>query len=674
MAAYAIQFRRGTTAQHSSFTGLLGEVTVDTDKNTLVVHDGSTTGGYPLAREGAAASMTTGTFSSNVSVGGTLSVTNTATFSGGADMTGNLDMTGHILPSANVTYDLGSSTLMWRDIYVGPGSLYVNGKKVIEDDSGTISISTSQDQALKVATSGTGTLQLESANGIQFTGELKTASGDIQVGDHIDMNANLIREVATPLVGTDAANKSYVDGAISSGVGAGTNAISGTTGAFSSDVTISGDLTVSGTTTTINTSEINLADNILLLNSDATGNATASGGIEIERGDDLNVQFLWDETNDRWTVGAEDLYTSGTFTGNLAGNVVGDVTGDVTGTVSDISNHTTNALTEGTNNLYYTDARVRNAISVAGDLTYNSTTGVISTQGLASSDTDDLSEGSSNLYYTTARWDAKMASADTDDLSEGSTNLYYTTARWDTKMAAASTDDLSEGASNQYHTTARARAAVSASGDLSYNSTTGVMSFTTPTTIASIANHTSDDLAEGSSNLYHTNERVDDRVAALLGAGTGISLSYDDAAGSLTITNTQTETNDYVDGATFSNGTLTLSVGTQSDVTVSLDGRYVKIADSAKKHTDAYEVSAQDETDNGSGALAKTWAQLTAGKIDIGGIDFASEIADSPYAVVYINRMVARPNEVTISATGLSFAQNVLAEDDEIEVVYFDEA
>ena len=49
MAAYAIQFRRGTTAQHSSFTGLLGEVTVDTDKNTLVVHDGSTTGGYPLA-------------------------------------------------------------------------------------------------------------------------------------------------------------------------------------------------------------------------------------------------------------------------------------------------------------------------------------------------------------------------------------------------------------------------------------------------------------------------------------------------------------------------------------------------------------------------------------------------------------------------------------------------
>ena len=49
MAAYAIQFRRGTTLEHSAFTGEIGEVTVDTDKNTIVVHDGSTPGGHPLA-------------------------------------------------------------------------------------------------------------------------------------------------------------------------------------------------------------------------------------------------------------------------------------------------------------------------------------------------------------------------------------------------------------------------------------------------------------------------------------------------------------------------------------------------------------------------------------------------------------------------------------------------
>lgn len=46
---------------------------------------------------------------------------------------------------------------------------------------------------------------------------------------------------------------------------------------------------------------------------------------------------------------------------------------------------------------------------------------------------------------------------------------------------------------------------------------------------------TSDTVTEGSSNLYFTNERVDDRVNALLVGGTGISTSYDDNAGTLTI-------------------------------------------------------------------------------------------------------------------------------------------
>lgn len=45
-----IQYRGGTTAQHAAFTGLLRELTVDTDKKTVVVHDGATAGGFPLAR------------------------------------------------------------------------------------------------------------------------------------------------------------------------------------------------------------------------------------------------------------------------------------------------------------------------------------------------------------------------------------------------------------------------------------------------------------------------------------------------------------------------------------------------------------------------------------------------------------------------------------------------
>ena len=49
--ANIIQRRRGTTNQHATFTGSEGEITIDLDKETVVCHDGSTAGGFPLARE-----------------------------------------------------------------------------------------------------------------------------------------------------------------------------------------------------------------------------------------------------------------------------------------------------------------------------------------------------------------------------------------------------------------------------------------------------------------------------------------------------------------------------------------------------------------------------------------------------------------------------------------------
>jgi len=67
------------------------------------------------------------------------------------------------------------------------------------------------------------------------------------------------------------------------------------------NLVVSGNLTVSGTTTTVNTETINLADNIITLNSNATGSASEDAGIEVERGDDTNVSILWDESATRWT-------------------------------------------------------------------------------------------------------------------------------------------------------------------------------------------------------------------------------------------------------------------------------------------------------------------------------------------------------------------------------------
>ena len=55
--AKLLKLRRGTTSQHSSFTGAEGEVTVDTTKDTIVVHDGSTAGGTPLAKEATVSAL-----------------------------------------------------------------------------------------------------------------------------------------------------------------------------------------------------------------------------------------------------------------------------------------------------------------------------------------------------------------------------------------------------------------------------------------------------------------------------------------------------------------------------------------------------------------------------------------------------------------------------------------
>ena len=78
---------------------------------------------------------------------------------------------------------------------------------------------------------------------------------------------------------------------------------------------------------------------------------------------------------------------------------------------------------------------------------------------------------------------AELNDFDTADLAEGS-NLYYTQARFDSALAAKNTGDLAEG-SNLYYTDARSRAAVSVTdaggdGSLSYNSSTGVITFTGP--------------------------------------------------------------------------------------------------------------------------------------------------------------------------------------------------
>ena len=113
--AKLLKLRRGTTSQHNTFTGAEGEVTIDTTKDTAVVHDGSTAGGRPLAREDM----------SNVSsssIAGRL----------GADSIATTKIAGGTLPSdvkitdANVS---GNLTIANADINADA----VNGSKIADD-------------------------------------------------------------------------------------------------------------------------------------------------------------------------------------------------------------------------------------------------------------------------------------------------------------------------------------------------------------------------------------------------------------------------------------------------------------------------------------------------------------------------------------------------------------
>jgi hypothetical protein len=64
---------------------------------------------------------------------------------------------------------------------------------------------------------------------------------------------------------------------------------------------VTGDLTVSGSTTYLNTATLQVEDNKVVLNSNATGTPTVDAGIEIERGDFPNAELFWDESEGKWT-------------------------------------------------------------------------------------------------------------------------------------------------------------------------------------------------------------------------------------------------------------------------------------------------------------------------------------------------------------------------------------
>ena len=284
-------------------------------------------------------------------------------------------------------------------------------------------------------------------------------------------------------------------------------------------LTINGNLTVTGATTVLESNQISVGDNIIELNADLPEDQSPSqdAGIIINRGSEDDVRLVWDETNDRFTV------DTNTF-------VASQFIGDLTGQVSDISNHTTDDLTEGTTNRYltttnfntilaqkttsdltedpfatpttatqfFTQDRARAAISVSGYGTYNSNTGVITISGPVT--TVNGYNGAVNLTA--------------DDIPNGATNRYFTESNFSSFFQTKRTSDLLEE-DNLYFTQQRAREAISVQGSGSYDSINGIITIagnvTTVNGKEGTVLLTTADIPEDSTSpnnrLYYTEER-----------------------------------------------------------------------------------------------------------------------------------------------------------------------
>jgi hypothetical protein len=125
------------------------------------------------------------------------------------------------------------------------------------------------------------------------TGVTLSSSGEFSIGQAVATNSN----VSFGTIGCgNITTTGYIRGPSTFTIDPATH------GNDTGTVVIAGDLTVQGTTTTVNSNTVAIGDAIIELNSDETGTPSSNAGIEVERGTATNVSFLWNETNDNWTV------------------------------------------------------------------------------------------------------------------------------------------------------------------------------------------------------------------------------------------------------------------------------------------------------------------------------------------------------------------------------------
>jgi hypothetical protein len=165
--ATQLQLRRGTTSENGSFTGAIGEVTVDTDKDTLVVHDGATAGGHEVAKADG----------SNIEKLTKSGATKIATTTSGVDVTGTVTMDGG---STSADFNFGDDDKalfgVGNDLKIYHSSN--NQSYIHEVGSGDLNILATN---LKLQDASGATKLATTASGCDITGNLAVSGGNLDV-------------------------------------------------------------------------------------------------------------------------------------------------------------------------------------------------------------------------------------------------------------------------------------------------------------------------------------------------------------------------------------------------------------------------------------------------------------------------------------------------------------
>lgn len=230
----------------------------------------------------------------------------------------NANITGNIVPTSNNTYSLGSASSYWKDAFIGPGSLYINGVKVLEESSNAIVITADVNQTVRVTSSGSGDIQLQTTGSgvVAVKGPLQ-----IQAGDNVTSSNGGPVGFSNPI---------NVDSL--SSLSANTNLTISANGTgniqLNDDVTITGNLSINGGGGNLSVTSLSVEDNIIDISAETTGTPVNNAGIRVIRGDDPSVQNRWNETTETWQI---------TNDGSTYLNVVGSATSDGNVSVGNIA-------------------------------------------------------------------------------------------------------------------------------------------------------------------------------------------------------------------------------------------------------------------------------------------------------------------------------------------------